>query len=154
MCSQSFFHILCGNILIVHTYSKCYEYILQIFFSCTLPHSLSAHLLIHTFWSDTRNSRGSALSYTGPIIWNSLPFSVCHAWTVECQTTVKSPPLFHLFPAMFRSQFIRVCVDKCDVGEFLNDLGLWVYIRGCHCRKLLVLYVVCGFVVVNDLVLA
>ena len=62
--------------------------------------------------------------YTGPVTWNSLLFSVCHAWTVECQTTIKSPPLFHLFPAVFRSQFISVCVDKCDVGEFLNDLGL------------------------------
>ena len=109
--SQKCNHILCGNIsLLVHVYSKCYKHILQIFFSCTLPHRLSTHLLIHAFWSDTRNSRGSALSYTGPVIWNSLPFSVGHAWTVECQTTVKSPPVFHIFPAVFRSQFISVCV--------------------------------------------
>ena len=96
--------------------------------SSSAVHSLTVSLLIYVYWSDTRNSRGSTLSYTGPVIWNSLPFSVCHAWTVECQTTVISPPLFHLFPAVFRPQLISVCVDKCYVAEFLNDLGLWVYI--------------------------
>ena len=76
-------------------------------------------------------------------------FFVCHAWTVERQTTVNSPTHFHLFPAVFRSLFINVCVDKCDVGEFLNDSDCESIFPGCYCRKLLVMYEVCGFVIVT-----
>ena len=109
----------------------CIPSVINISDRCSAVHSLSISLLICSFThfdQTQKNSRGSALSYTGPVIWDSLPFSICHAWTVECQTIVKSSYLFPLFPAVFRSQFFSVCVDKCDMGEFLNDLGLWVYI--------------------------
>ena len=47
-----------------------------------------------------------------------------------------------------------MCVDKCDVEEgfFSVILDCKCIFPGCHCHKLLVRYVVCGFVIVNDLV--
>ena len=72
--------------------------------------------------------------YTGPVIWNSLPFPVHHFQRLlSFSSTVGS--------AVLRSQFISVhacmhvymhvsvcvcvcvCVYKCDVGWFGSDLG-------------------------------
>ena len=111
LCSQKCNHIFCGNILIVHVYSQCYKHILQIFFSCTLPHSLSTHLLIHTFWSDTRNSRDSALSYTGHHLEQSAMLGL---------SSVKPQLNVHLF-----SICCQLCLDpSSSVCVWINVM--WV----------------------------
>ena len=123
LCRQKFYHILCCNNLIV---CSCVFLLLSTYLTDLLQlytPSQSLHLSAHSRILVRHKKFQGQRTF---LYWPSSGI-VCHAWTVECQTTVKRPPLFHLLSAVFRSKFISVCVDKCDVGEVLNGLWLCVY---------------------------
>ena len=136
-CSQIFKHTLCGNILIVFS---CVFLVLDR--SSSAVHSLTVCPLICSFmhFDQTHEIPATAHFLILAVIRNSLSFSVCHAWTVECQTTDKNPPLFRLFPAVFRSQFVSVCAcererERCGVGDRERWHCVWhanaVYVSYC-----------------------
>ena len=117
LCSQKSNHILCGNILIICSCVFLVLYLTDLL-QLYIP-SVFRLICSLTHFNQTHEIPGAVqfliLALSSGIVCH---FFVCHAWTVERQTTVNSPTHFHLFPAVFRSLFINVCVDKCDMESF------------------------------------
>ena len=94
--------------------------------SSSAVHSLTVSPLICSFthFDQTQEIQGAAHS----LILDLLFGIVCHFLSAMLGLLSVKPQLkVHLFSIYFQlclDPSSSVCVDKCDVGEFLHDLGL------------------------------
>ena len=98
--------------------------------SSSVVHSLTVSPLVclFTHFDQTQEIPGAAHFF----ILVLLSGIVCHFLSaVLGLLSVKLQLKVHLFSICFHlclDPSSSVCVGKCDVGEFLNNLGLWLYI--------------------------